>query len=34
MEDSITLRLSKQRRVKVLTQLAGEVISSGQAADF
>jgi Glyoxalase-like domain len=32
MEDSITLRRSEQRRVQVLTQLAGGVISSGQAA--
>jgi len=34
MEDSITLRLSEQRRVQVLMQLAGGVISSGQAAEL
>ena len=34
MEDSITLRLSEQRRVQVLTQLAGGVVSSGQAAEL
>src|SRR5580658_5855350 len=34
MEDSITLRLSEQRRVQVLLQLAGGVISSGQAAEL
>ena len=34
MEDSITLRLSEQRRVHVLIQLAGGVISSGQAAEL
>lgn len=34
MEDSITLRLSEQRRVQVLLQLAGGLISSGQAAEL
>jgi hypothetical protein len=34
MEDSITLKLSEQRRVQVLMQLAGGVISSGQAAEL
>ena len=34
MEDSITLRRSEQRRVQVLTQLAGGVVSSGQAAEL
>jgi len=34
MEDSITLRRSEQRRVQVLTQLAGGVVSVGQAAEL
>jgi hypothetical protein len=34
MEDSITLKRSEQRRVQVLMQLAGGVISSGQAAEL
>ena len=34
MEDSITLKRSEPRRVQVLMQLAGGVISSGQAAEF
>ena len=34
MGDSITLRLSEQRRVQVLMQLAGGEISSGQAAEL
>ena len=34
MEDSITFRLSEQRRAQVLIQLAGGVISSGQAAEL
>jgi transposase len=34
MEDSITLRRSEQRRVHVLMQLAGGVVSTGQAAEL
>ena len=34
MEDSITLRRSEQRRVHVLMQLAGGVVSAGQAAEL